>query len=304
MYIRLLGPVRVSTAADAEAVSVVVGGAKPQALLVALLSRAGQVVAADTLIDAIWGERPPSSARGMLHTYICGLRGAFAGAGRPGALSRVGGGYRIDVDASELDLARFEALVGQARELAAAGAHHEASEHYAAALALWDGPAFGGLRNGFLLAEAQRLDELRMAALQERVAADLAAGLAAAVVPELSALVREHPLRERFWALLMVALWHSGRQADALHAYHSAAEMLRAELGIDPGTTLRDVYQAILDGDRRALPPADPHQPMVSRTPAPPGSRPTPSRYRPRSRRRSRAGPRRSCRRSTSSPHR
>lgn len=246
MDFKVLGPV--SAHAGGEPVSL--GGAKPRALVAALLSQPGKVVQPDRLSDAIWGDNPPATARGLLHTYVSGLRRRFAESCQHNPLTRVGSGYRLEVTAEQLDATRFEQLVEQARGHAAQHNPMLARRLYAEALDLWDGPAFGGLSNGCLQPEAQRLEELRLTALEERISADLTCGHDANLVPELRTLVHDYPLREQLWAALMIALCRQGRRGEALSTFQSADRLLRNELGIEPGDQLRELQRAMLQDDR------------------------------------------------------
>ncbi|MQA10567.1 MAG: hypothetical protein GEU98_18835 [Pseudonocardiaceae bacterium] len=247
MDFKVLGPVRAY--ADGELVSV--GGAKPRALLAALLTQPGKAVPPDRLSDAIWGTDPPATARGLVHTYVSGLRRSLAATEHHQLLIRDGTGYRIEVDGDRVDAVLFERLVERARGQVLEGRPDLARHSYARALALWDGPAFGGLGNGCLQPEAQRLDELRLTALEERISADLASGNDAALVAELRSLVHEYPLREQLWGSLMVALCRQGRRGEALNTFQHADRLLRSELGIEPGDQLRELQQAMLTDDPR-----------------------------------------------------
>jgi peptide/nickel transport system substrate-binding protein len=220
-----------------------VGGGKQRALLAVLVLHAGEVVSTDRLIDAVWGERPPASASNSVHIYVSRLR-KLLGNDR---LETRGHGYRLSVDSEQLDLARFERLLGEGRTLLATGDPAAAAEKLREALALWRGPPLTDFASEpFAQSEIARLEELRVAAHEERVEADLALGRDAELVPELEALVHEHPLRERLRAQLMLALYRSGRQAEALATYREARRTLHDELGLEPGRRLQELEQAIL----------------------------------------------------------
>ncbi|HET7857198.1 MAG TPA: BTAD domain-containing putative transcriptional regulator [Gaiellaceae bacterium] len=229
-----------------------VGAGKQRALLALLVLHAGEVVSTDGLIDALWGERPPPSAPNSVHIYVSRLRRALGN----GRLETRGQGYVLRLEAEELDLARFEKLLVEGRELLAGGEAAGAVEMLRAALALWRGsPLSDFTSEEFAQGEIARLDELRLSALEERIEADLALSRQAELVPELEALVREHPLRERLRAQLMLALYRSGRQAEALEAYQQARSMLREELGLEPGRVLQELERAILRQDAELDPP-------------------------------------------------
>jgi DNA-binding SARP family transcriptional activator len=234
---RLLGPFEVS----ADGRSLDVGSGKRPALLALLLLRAGDVVSTDGLIDALWGERVPASAANSVHIYISRLRKALGN----GRLETHGRGYMLRLEAEELDLARFERQLAEGRELLIWGDAPRAAETLRAALALWRGqPLADFASEPFAQGEIARLEELRLSAMEERIEADLALGRHAELVPELEALAREHPFRERLRAQLMLALYRSGRQADALAAYQQARGTLREELGLEPGRGLQDLERA------------------------------------------------------------
>ena len=219
---RILGPLEVEGAPP-------LGGKKPRTVLARLLLEPNRAVPADALIDAVWGDDPPAHARHALQVYVSSLRRSL-GTGR---IRAEGGGYAIGVEEDELDLLVFERLV-ERRSLAEA-------------LTLWRGSALADITPA-LETERARLDELRLAAIEERVEADLAFGRQSQLVAELEALTAEHPLRERFHAQLMLALYRSRRQADALAAYRRARSALD-ELGIEPTPDLRELETAILRQD-------------------------------------------------------
>jgi predicted ATPase/DNA-binding SARP family transcriptional activator len=234
---RILGPLEVDGAGP-------LGGARPRAVLRTLLLSANQVVSTDRLIDAVWGEARPGTARHALQVYLSQLRKAI-----PDGAERIRTealGYRIVVSEEELDALAFERGVREGQSLLAAGDPGGASAVLAAALALWRGEMEAG-ESGQV--EAARLDELRVVALEHRIAADLALGRHGEIVPELEHLVAEHPLRERLREHLMLALYRSGRQADALAVYTATRRMLVEELGLEPGRELREMEAAILRQD-------------------------------------------------------
>ncbi len=235
----LLGPLEVR---DGERV-VMLSRKKHRALLALLLLRAGEVVSADVLVEELWGSRPPKTAREALHNYVSQLRKELGAE----LIETREPGYVLHVGPDQLDLARFERLVAEAR--AANSAEQRAAKLHAA-VALWRGPPLADLAyEPFAAAESQRLDELRLVAREDLVDAELELGRAATLVPELESLVDEHPFRERLRGQLMLALYRAGRQGDALDAYRAARRALVDELGIEPGAQLRELERAILAQD-------------------------------------------------------
>jgi DNA-binding SARP family transcriptional activator len=215
-------------------------------LLAVLLLHANAVVARDELLDALWGERPPPSASDSLDTYVYRLRKQL-GSDR---LLRERGGYRLRVDHGELDSDRFEELVANARPAVDAGDHRDAGALLTEALGLWRGPAWTDqLDNPALFADAGRLEERRLTALESRLEAELSGGAGAELVSELEQLLGEHPLRERLLAALMLALYRAGRQTDALEVFQTARRRLLDDLGLEPGPELRELQQRILQHD-------------------------------------------------------
>ena len=246
---RVLGPFEVYE--DGRLLDVGVG--KQRALLALLVLNAGEVVSTDRLIDALWNDRPPASALNSVRVYVSHLRKAL---GTERLLTR-GRGYLLSLDPTELDLTRFELLLGEGRAALGAGDAKHAAEILLAALELWRGPPLSDLADEpFARDEIARLEELRVEALEERVDAELALGRHAERVAELDALVRAHPLRERLRAQLMLALYRSGRQAEALDAYRRARRTLSDELGIEPGRRLQELERAILSQDPELDAPA------------------------------------------------
>ncbi|HEX6699918.1 MAG TPA: AfsR/SARP family transcriptional regulator [Gaiellaceae bacterium] len=246
---RLLGPLE----AVVEGQRVRLDAEKPRALLALLLLNRNRVVATDRLVEELWGEAAPARATKTLQVYISQLRKAI-GAER---LVTRPPGYELRVDEGELDLDRFERLAAEAREQLAAGKPKEAARLFREALALWRGPALREFRTEpFADAASSRLDELWLIAQEDQLEAELAAGRHAAALPELEALVASHPLRERPRELLMVALYRSGRQADALELYRRTRELYVEELGIEPGPALQELERAVLRQDPSLQAPA------------------------------------------------
>jgi DNA-binding SARP family transcriptional activator len=235
MEFRILGPLEVFS--DGQAIDL--GGAKQRALLAVLLLDANNVVPTDRLIHALWEDEPPETAPKALQVYVSGLR-KLLGKER---LETRPPGYVLAVAPDELDLERFRGLRESGRP--------------AEALSLWRGAPLSDLAHArFAQADIARLEDLRLACLEERIDRDLGEGRGAELTGELEALVAEHPLRERLRGQLMLALYRSGRQAEALDAYQAARRELVDELGIEPGRELRELHQRILNQDP-ALDPRD-----------------------------------------------
>ncbi|MFL5869046.1 MAG: BTAD domain-containing putative transcriptional regulator [Thermoleophilaceae bacterium] len=249
MEFRILGPME----ALEEGCEVTLGGGKQRALLAVLLLHANETLSTDRLIDELWGESPPATAAKAVQVHISRLRKALAeprGNSGPDTIVTREHGYRLELDPERLDATRFERLLAEGRRDLAAGRVEPALSVLERALSLWRGPALADLAyEPFAQHEIARLDELRLAAMEQRIEARLALGGHAEVVGELEALIREHPYRERLHAQLMLALYRSERQADALQAYQEARRKLVEELGIEPGERLRDLERAILAQD-------------------------------------------------------
>jgi DNA-binding SARP family transcriptional activator len=243
---RILGPLEVVE----QGRPLALGGSRQRTLLSLLLTRANEVVSVDRLIDELWGAQPPKTAANALQYHISQLRKALA----PGdAIVTREPGYLLKVGPEELDLLRFERLVEEAQNQDSAEA---AARLLREALSLWRGPALADLAHEeWAQPEINRLEELRMGALERRFEADLELGRNAELVGELELLVREHPLRERLRAALMRALYGSGRQAEALEVYRQTRSMLVDELGIEPSPALQDLEQAILRQDAELTAP-------------------------------------------------
>jgi len=251
---RLLGPLEVWRGGRQLAVN----GAKPRALLAILLLHANHVVSTDELIDALWGERPPAGAANALQAHVSALRRtlephrASPGAGR--LLVTRAPGYLLRLDGHDLDVLRFERLVAEARAAMAADPGIAAGR-FREALGQWRGPALADfLYERFAGADAVRLEEMRLGALEDCLECELAAGHHADVVAELEGLVAEHPLRERLSAQLMLALYRCGRQAEASAVFQSTRSALVEELGMEPGPSLRQLLQQILEQDPKLDP--------------------------------------------------
>jgi DNA-binding SARP family transcriptional activator len=256
---RILGPLEARQGGDV----VRLGGARQRALLAILLLHANEVVSVDRLVDELWAETPPATAAHTVQVHVSNVRKALDAA-TPGAAARLETqppGYRLRTEPGELDLERFETLCARAR---AAPEPERAAALLGDALALWRGAPLADVAyESFAQPAIGRLEELRLAALEERVDADLACGRHASLVGELQPLVAAHPLRERLRGQLMLALYRSGRQAEALDAFQEGRRALVDELGIEPGPALQRLERAILRQERElelrqepAAPPA------------------------------------------------
>jgi DNA-binding SARP family transcriptional activator len=223
---------------------------KQRAVLAILLLRRGEMVSSDVLVDGLWGEDPPPTARAALHNYVAQLRRALG----PGLVLSRAGSYLLDIAPEQIDVGRFERLTAQGR--AASG--EERVEKLREALMLWRGPPLADLAfEPFAANEASRLEELRTAALEDLIDARLSLGASAELVAELEALITEHPFRERLRGQLMLALYRAGRQAEALEAYQEARRVLTDELGIEPSAPLRELEQALLRQDPSVAAPVN-----------------------------------------------
>jgi DNA-binding SARP family transcriptional activator/tetratricopeptide (TPR) repeat protein len=238
---RLLGPVEVWHGGA----KLTIGGPKPRGLLAVLLLDHGHAVSVDRLVDTLWGAEPPARALGVVQQYVSSLRRSFQTAsGRP-VISTWGRGYCIEIEPHQLDLTVFTAAMAKARAALRTGRAVDAARDIRAALALWRGDPLGGAS---LAHDTQvaRLQEERLAALEDRIEADLTLGAFPTLVPELTGLVREHPLRERLRGQLMDALCGSGRHGDAITAYWQGRQILADELGVAPGPELTRQYELML----------------------------------------------------------
>ena len=215
-------------------------------MLASLALAAGTPVPADRLIDDLWGQATPSSATTTLRSLVYRLRQTLTGPTEP-PLRGTSNGYVLDLAPEAIDALRFERLTGAGRQALADGKVRWAADRLEEALALWRGPALGELGSWPTFAErAHRLDEARLVAIEELAEAKLTLGQPTQAVALLEPLVTAHPLREGAWAHLMLGLYRTGRQADALDAYHRVRAVLAEELGLDPGPALRDLHDAIL----------------------------------------------------------
>jgi DNA-binding SARP family transcriptional activator len=224
----------------------VLGGPKQRALLAVLLLRRRETVSTDRLIDELWGERAPATAAKTAQVYVSNLRKILG----DGVVVTHGRGYELAIESGQVDLDRFRVLVSQGRAALQAGDARKARGRLGDALAMWRGPPLADFeQEPFAQGEAARLEEERLAVLEDRIEADLASGRHAALVGELEALARQHPLRERFHEQQMLALYRSGRQVDALERYQHTRRELVEQLGVEPGPALRELERAILAHD-------------------------------------------------------
>jgi len=244
MDYRILGPLE---ALDGER-RLPLGGARQRSVLALLLLHGNEALTRDVIIDQLWGEEPPNTAAKVLQNCVSALRKELP-AGTD-TLRTVSGAYCLALGPDELDRDRFERLVAEGRAALSAEQHAEAADLFRRALGLWRGsPLSDFTYERFAHEEITRLEELHVAATEDRLEADLALGRHDELAPELETLVTRHPLRERLRWQLMVALYRAGRQAEALDAYRAARRTMLADLGIEPGRALQDLERAILAQD-------------------------------------------------------
>jgi predicted ATPase/DNA-binding SARP family transcriptional activator len=258
--VRVLGPLELVDAdgghGDADGGRVVLPGAKMRGLLVLLALEAGRVVPVERIVDALSGDELPQRATNAIQQLVSKLRRALPSSGADAVVTRAPG-YLLDVPSTAVDALRFERLLGEGRSAAATGDHATAAVVLTQALGLWRGDALVDVPfEGAVAAARTRLEELRLSAAEDRADAELALGRHAGLVAELEAMVQAEPLRERRWGQLILALYRSGRQADALRAYQRARAELAEQLGIDPGPELRRLEQAVLAQDDTLAAPA------------------------------------------------
>jgi predicted ATPase/DNA-binding SARP family transcriptional activator len=259
LRVGVLGPLEVRQGSH----RVHIASARQRALVALLALDAGQVVSVDRLIEGLWGDRVPADAVNALRHHVSRLRKTIGP-----ALVTQGSGYLLAVQQDDVDALQFTRLAGEARTGLQQGRRNQAAEDLRRALALWRGPALEEfLDRDWARQAAARLDELSLAAVEDRFDLDLSMGLHADVVEELRALTGEHPFRERLWGQLMLALYRCGRQAEALAAYAQARQVLAEELGLDPGPELAGLEQAILAHD-----PALAAPPLTQARPGPPAA--------------------------------
>ncbi|HUZ23722.1 MAG TPA: BTAD domain-containing putative transcriptional regulator [Streptosporangiaceae bacterium] len=248
MRFRILGPLEIWTGQDWSGI----GAAKWRALLAALLLNPGQVVSTERLSSELWDNEPPDRAANLVSVYVLRLRRLMADPQGRLLVTRAPG-YLLRLEPGDLDASSFETLASQGRLALASGDAPTAAALLAEALALWRGGALIDVPpSGLVTAEADRLEESRLAALELRILADIRCGSPAQLVPELRRLISDHPLREGLWALLMQALDRGGRRAEAVAAYSEARRVISDELGVDPGPELYQHYQRLLQADMQA----------------------------------------------------
>jgi predicted ATPase/DNA-binding SARP family transcriptional activator len=259
--VRILGPLEIVGSAGPVRLS----ARQHRRLVAALLVEQGKTRSADVLVDALWGSSPPASSPKVLQTYVSKLRTQLPACAR---IETRGGGYALELDEDALDAGRFERLLAEARTAARDGNPALAASLLGRALGLWRGQAYGELAyEEFARSEVERLEELRLVALEERIEAELQLGREAELLPELRSLAHTYPLRERLQAQAMLALYRCGHQADALEVYTAARATLVEELGLEPGAELRDLQRRILQHDS-ALAPAPAAYAAVAPLPA------------------------------------
>ena len=242
--VRVLGPLEVLS----DGVDVRLGGPKPRTVLALLVAEVGKPVSVETLIDGVWGDEPTAGARSTLQTYVSNLRAAIGD-----VIVREDGGYRLVADPENVDAVKFERAVDEASGLVET-APAEVAQRLRAALALWRGHPYADVPGPFPLElEARRLEELRLRAVELRIEAELALGRHAQLVAELEVLCEEFPVYERFRGQHMLALYRSGRQAEALRAYQKTRTYLAEELGLEPSAQLQELERAILNQDPSLL---------------------------------------------------
>jgi DNA-binding SARP family transcriptional activator len=250
----LLGPFTMSV----NDASVVPSAAKQRRLLALLAVGAGRETSMSAIVEELWGGLPPAHPTAAVQTYVKQLRQRIAAAtcglvppvDPKDVLGRGHSGYRLALAGARVDAREFEGLVRQGHETLARGEDEQGARLLSRGLALWRGPALSGVRaSGVLRAEALRLDEMRLAALESRIDAELRLGLHAVLVSELTALAALHPLQENLHAQLIVALYRSGRQSQALEAFRRLRETSVRELGIEPSRRIRQLHQEVLTGD-------------------------------------------------------
>lgn len=272
---RVLGPLEVARGNT----SLDLGPPKQRSLLALLVLHANEVLSADRIVDELWGERPPSRARHAVQVYVSGLRKVLEPSRAPGeppdVLLTQDPGYLLRATSEDCDALRFEVLAAEGRAALEAGRDGEAVSLLSQGLDLWRGPVLADLAyEPFVLRAADRLEELRLTALETKFEAELRLGRHAEVVGRLEGLAADHPLRERIWWMLMLALYRAGRQGEALGASRRLRETLREELGLDPGPDVRELEEAILrqDPDLTWRPPGSQEE-----GPAPPSPEPGPN---------------------------
>jgi len=248
MRFRLLGPLEIRAGEDWRGI----GAPKWRSVLAALLIHPGQIVSADTLINEVWGDAPPARAANLISIYVLRLRRLMDDEDSRLLITRAPG-YQLVLTASDTDALVFEAMVRDGRRAFAAGDPAGAASQLTEALALWHGRPLADVPPTPLVeAEAERLNELHLGAIELRIMAELACGGHAQAVAEIRRLLADHPLREGLWLLLMQALDGAGRHAEALEVYGRARDAISEQLGVDPGAELRQFHAELLAKDSAA----------------------------------------------------
>ncbi len=251
MDLRILGPLEV----EGDDGPIQVRGRKEEALLALLVVNAGTAVSADAIAEELWGDHPPPTASKTLRSHVSRLRSQLS---KAVDIETTGSGYVLNADRATIDASRFEDLLDSGVEHRRSGSHTLAASDLASALDEWRGPALAGLEDhNFARVEAARLDSRRLEALEARLASDLELGRHRQLVAELEQLVSAHPHHEAFWKYLMMALYRSDRQADALGAFQDAKASLGDELGIEPSEELRELEEQILLQDPTLAAPSE-----------------------------------------------
>jgi len=251
MEVCILGPVGASRAGH----EIVLGGSKPRTVLAALLLARGRLVPDGQLSELLWGWHPPTTVSAQIYTYVSRLRKRLAPEIN---IVRQPPGYLLRVESAEFDYDEFERSTLLGHGLIATGKYEGAARLFRAALDLWVGPTLANVTEFLSSAELPRLEEARMATLESRIDADLGLGGHQQLVPELTGLVAEYPMREQLRVQLMTALYRCERQADALAVFHEGRRVLVEELGVDPGAALANAHQAILRGELAFAPESGP----------------------------------------------
>ena len=257
MDLRILGPLEIGTGGRA----VKIGGPRERIVLAMLALRANRVTSVEQLVDAVWGEQPPSTARGQIQGCISGLRKVLDDAGLPNAIQTRAGGYVLTVAEDGLDSEQFGKLVAQAHRQAGEQRLAEAAATLRTALGLWRGPALNGVQSDLVQRGCAVLEDARIAAVEELMQLDLQLGRHAEISGQLRVLVAEHPLRERLYEFLVLALYRSGRQAEALEVCRRARMTMISELGLEPRPELQALERAVLNRDPSLGLPSDTGQP-------------------------------------------
>jgi DNA-binding SARP family transcriptional activator len=254
MDFRLLGALEVS----AQGAVAELGPPKQRALLAILLLHAGEIIPVDRLIDLLWGEDPPRTANHSIQIYVSDLRKAIDSLGGKEVLTTRPPGYLLNADPVSIDARQFERLVDEGTRKLRSGDHLEGAKDLRAAMGLWRGPALSDFTyEEFAQPYIRRFHDLHLDAIEELAGAELEAGQASEVVPMLDAAIREDPLRERSRELLMLALYRSGRHAEALRTYQQLRTQLVEELGLDPSPPLQRMQERILLHDPTLSPPPE-----------------------------------------------